>query len=115
MSNSKELCIYCVDTYYGQPNFDEEPQEVVEYDNEDIERLSDEDFIERAEEIGQVYTLFGFLRMVEAEKYGARSEIPTNSTIRAYLIDRENPEGEVIRVDDIDEIVMTITNVEKRG
>ena len=106
-----ELVIYAVDYHAIQPHADEGDYSFYELDNEEIANLSDKEFIQIAEDNGQVHSLDGFLREVEAHNFGARSDVVReNMQFRAYLIDTENPEATPIRVD-ISEIKMRVEDV----
>ena len=106
-----ELVIYAVDYHAIQPHADEGDYSFYELDNEEIANLSDEEFIQIAEDNGQAHSLDGFLREVEAHNFGARSDVVReNMQFRAYLIDTENPETTPIRVD-ISEIKMRVEDV----
>ena len=73
--------------------------EDTELDNYEIEGICDEDFISRAEEEGNVFTISEFLRNQEAVNYGGKSDIDFyNMTLRAYLINVNNP-SRMLRID----------------
>ena len=92
-----ELRIYGVQFY-----FEDEDNEDTELDNYEIEGICDEDFINRAEEEGNVFTLNKFLREQEANNYGGASDVDFyNMTLRAYLVDVNNP-SHVLRIDHSD-------------
>lgn len=97
MKSMLELRIYGVQFY-----FEDEDNEDTELDNYEIGAICDEDFIRRAEEEGNVFTLNKFLREQEANNYGGASDTDFyNMTLRAYLVDVNNPDR-VLRVDHAD-------------
>ena len=106
-----ELRIYGVSYYFTQPNTENNDYSFQEYDNEDIANLSDNDFIQWAEDNGDVHSLHGFLRELEAHNFGAKSTVPKeNMQHRAYLVDTENPMVTPVRID-IDEIKMRVEDI----
>ena len=105
-----ELLIYGVAYYFTQPNTDKGDYSFREYDNAEIEQLSDNDFINWAKDNGDVHSLYGFLRELEAHNFGAKSCVPKeNMQYRAYLVDTENPMATPIRID-LDEIKMNVVD-----
>lgn len=97
-----ELRIYGVQFYFED--------EDTELDNYEIEGICDEDFIRRAEEEGNVFTLNKFLREQEANNYGGASDTDFyNMTLRAYLVNVNNP-NRMLRVDH-DEFLFTINQI----
>lgn len=92
MAKEFEIIVYGVQ--YMFDNFDNE------LDNAEIQQLSDEDFIERAEEEGNVMSLNNFMRELEAINYGAKSPKDyENMSLRAYIIDLEQGGNYYTRID----------------
>lgn len=91
MTGYYELIIYGVQFFYDD-------EQDVELSNFELTYVSDDKFIKRAEEEGNVWSLYGFLRKLEASGYGASETDMENMTLRAYLINAKNPD-DVIRVD----------------
>ena len=88
MAKQTELRIYCV--------------EITEENNrEEVQALPDEEFISRAEEEGNVFTLNRLLYNIGGN-YQSAYELPEFCEVRAYLIDLFNPESKPIRVDQED-------------
>ena len=133
MNIKAELRIYGVDYYYGTlkvsddlyvPTMSEETSDnekgelyqdengirLNEFSIEQIGRLSDEVFILEAEEHGNVWSLGGFLREVEAHNFGAKSwAVVENMQFRAYLVPQDEDDNP-IRVD-IDQLLMRVADV----
>ena len=97
-----EMLIYGVQFYFNSQD--------VEFDNDEKTCLSDEAFISRAEEEGNVWTISGFLRALEEINYGAGNTDFYNMTLRAYLVNMDNPDH-VIRMD-VKPMQLRVSNVE---
>ena len=111
MNLKAELRIYGVECYFTQPNASEGDYSFKDYDNEEIANLSDIDFIESAENNGYVWSLYGFLRDIEAHNFGARATVTReNMQFRAYLIDIEDESVEPIRIDE-DQLLMRVADI----
>lgn len=105
-----ELRIYGVECYFTQPHADEGDYSFYDYDNEEIEHLSDSEFIESAENNGYVWSLYTFLRDIEAHNFGARATVTReNMQFRAYLISQDE-QDKPVRVD-VDEILMRVEDI----
>lgn len=91
---TRELRIYGVQFYFNKKGR--------ELDNYEIEMISADDFMDRAEEEGNVWTLMGFLRFLEEIAYGfEHANAIYNMTLRAYLVPTDLSTGEeVMRADD---------------
>lgn len=97
-----EMLIYGVQFYFDKQD--------VEFDNDEKTCLSDEAFINRAEEEGNVWSISGFLRALEEINYGAGNINFNNMTLRAYLVNMDNTEH-VIRMD-IKPMQLRVSNIE---
>ena len=110
MNMKAELRIYGVSEYFTQPNANEGDFTFYDYDNEEIEGLSDEVFMKVAENNGNVWSLYALLRDIEANNFGAKSfAIKPNMQFRAYLINIENETVNPIRID-INELLIRVTD-----
>ena len=106
-----ELRIYGVDYYFTQPNADKGDYSFKDFDNEEISVLSDEVFMQTAENNGDVWSLNAFLRETEAHNFGAKSAtVKENTQFRAYLVDVAGEGNPPIRVD-IEEYLMRVEDV----
>ena len=100
-----ELRIYGVSEYFTQPYTDKGDYSFYDYSAEEIENLSGKDFIQWAENNGEIYTLNGFLRDLEV-----RNTVKKGMQFRAFLINTEDTEEEPIRVD-VSDMLLRVSDV----
>ena len=98
-----ELIIYEVQEHFTQPFTEKGDYSFYEYTDTEIEELSDEDFIESAENNGLVYSLNDFLRAIERQELS----FTTSTHFRAFLVDIKNPMATPVRVD-LDEMKLNV-------
>ena len=104
-----ELRIYGIDCYFTQPNVDKGDYSFRDYTNEEISEFSDEEFFKIAGKRGFVYSLYGFLREIEAHNFGVKSDvIQENMQFRAFLVDTEDENTPPIRIDKGEEYLMNV-------
>jgi len=86
----------------------------------DVDRLSETDlvdldddeqniFLEKAEQLGTVYTLGGFIEKVNL----GEDDNFTNSYIRAFLINKDEPE-EIVSIDDFNTLYLYSGEIKQR-